>query len=114
MRVLGLRFRDHVVLDVRSPRVDAPVAAEFLQGALAAIGDAQRVVVDLSDVQFMDSSGLGALVALRKQMGSQGWLAVAGLRPAVATLLRLTRLDRVFPAFASVSDAAAQGAAHGR
>jgi anti-sigma B factor antagonist len=52
-------------------------------------------------VEFLDSSGLGAVVAARKLLGSTDHrLALAGLQPAVEKVLRLTHMDRVFPIYA--------------
>jgi anti-anti-sigma factor len=62
------------------------------------------VLLDLSEVEFLDSSGLGAVVAARKLLGKQYRLALAGLQPAVEKVLRLTHMDRVFPIYAT-SDA---------
>jgi hypothetical protein len=52
---------------------------------------------DMSEVEFLDSSGLGAVVAARKLLGMDQHLALAGLQPAVEKVLRLTHMDRVFP-----------------
>jgi anti-sigma B factor antagonist len=55
-----------------------------------------RVAVDLTDVTFMDSSGLGALIAgLKKARQSSGDLRIAGANEQVLTVLKLTNLDRV-------------------
>jgi anti-sigma B factor antagonist len=50
-------------------------------------------------VEFLDSSGLGAVVAARKLLGKGRHLALAGLQPAVEKVLRLTHMDRVFPIY---------------
>lgn len=105
MLVAGLNLRGRVILDVRCERVDMAVVKDFLLSAAHAIGDARRVVLDLSHVSFIDSSGLSAIVTLRKGLGTEGTLSVVGLQPNVATLLRLTRLDRVFPSYATVVEA---------
>ena len=65
-----------------------------------------RLVVDLSGIEFMDSSGLGALVAgLKTARQAGGDLRIAGLGPQVATVLQLTNLDRVLRPHASVAEA---------
>ena len=64
------------------------------------------VVVDLKFVEFIDSSGLSALVsglkALRQGGGS---ICLSRPHPQALTALRLTLLDRVFPIFPSVEEA---------
>jgi anti-sigma B factor antagonist len=68
------------------------------------------VVVDLAEVDFIDSSGLSALVsglkALRQHGGS---ISLSKPHPQALTALRLTMLDRVFPIYPSVSEALRQG-----
>jgi len=47
-------------------------------------------------VEFIDSSGLGALVACLKLAGSKGKFVLFGVRVKVASMFKLTRMDRVF------------------
>ena len=87
------------------------VAAPRLKGAIEDLVDqgVTHVVVDLTAVTFMDSSGLGALIAaLKKTRQAQGDLRIAGVNEQVATVLRLTNLDRVLRPFESV-EAASDG-----
>ena len=65
-----------------------------------------KVVVDLSAVGFMDSSGLGALIAgLKRARQDGGDLRLAGVTQQVSTVLALTNLDRVLRAHPSVQEA---------
>ena len=65
-----------------------------------------RIVVDLSDVTFIDSSGLGALIAgLKATRTAGGDLRIAAVPEQVMMVLRLTNLDRVLRAHPSVADA---------
>ncbi|MCC6243775.1 MAG: STAS domain-containing protein, partial [Gemmatimonadaceae bacterium] len=66
------------------------------------------VVVDFSASAYIDSSGLGALVSLGKRLREQGGdLRLTGLNDDLRTLFELTRLDSLFPLFASRDDALA-------
>ena len=59
-----------------------------------------HVVVDLTAVPFMDSSGLGAIIAaLKKARQAHGDLRIAGANEQVITVLKLTNLDRVLRPF---------------
>ena len=79
-------------------RLDSYVAEAFKKALLAAISDGTKdIVMDLSSVNFMDSSGLGALVYCRQRVGPEGQIRIASARPEVATLIKLTHLDKVFP-----------------
>ena len=63
------------------------------------------ILLDLSAVDFIDSSGLGALVSVLKRMSPTGKLVVCGLRDAAFNMFRLTRMDKVFPIFPSQDEA---------
>ena len=86
--------------------VSAPQFASMV-GELVGNG-CSRLVVDLSQTDFIDSSGLGALVAslkLARQAG--GDLRLAATTPQVDTVLQLTNLGRVLRPSATVGDARA-------
>jgi anti-sigma B factor antagonist len=79
-------------------RLDALTALELKEEIrrLVEAGQAQ-LIVDLSGVPFIDSSGLAALVSgLKATRQAGGALKLAGLNEQARTVLRLTRLDRVF------------------
>lgn len=70
----------------------------------------REVVLDLSGVGFLDSSGLGVLVgALKRLRAHDGTLRLAGCQQAVTDVLSLTGLNRVFFLHADV-EAALQAA----
>ena len=70
--------------------------AKQLLGELAD-GGRINLVADLSGMGFVDSSGLGALVAALKRARSKGGdLRLCGVVPAVSTILDLTRLTKLF------------------
>ena len=69
----------------------------------------QRIVLDMSGVSFCDSTGLGVLVQIRQRVvEGGGWLRVAAPTEAVRRALEITNLDRLIPAYATVSDAVAE------
>lgn len=88
---------DLMIVHVRESRIDAAGAIDFKDRMRDLISaDARRVMLDLSHVMFIDSSGLGAVVAVRKTLGPDRPLELAGLTPAVEKVFRLTRMDSVF------------------
>lgn len=88
---------EFTVAIVGETRMDAAVAPEFIQQIAQLLDDgATRIVLDLSQVTFMDSSSLGALVTLLKKIGNRGDLIIAGAKGIVADLFILTRMNRVF------------------
>lgn len=59
---------------------------------------AQHMVLDIQNVQYMDSACIGCMVeALNRLAHSGGRIALANPHSSVANLFRITRLDRVFP-----------------
>ena len=86
-----------VIARVTEKRVDASKAPAFTSEMSTIIeGGANRIVLDLSAVDFIDSSGLGAVVSCLKRLGPTGSLAIAGAHDAVRRLFTLTRMDKVF------------------
>ena len=68
----------------------------------------RKIVVDLSGVTFVDSSGLGALVAgLKSARQASGDLRIAAPPEQTVAVLKLTSLDRVFRIYPTVEDAVA-------
>ena len=88
-------------------RLDMVAAPQLKSLVHDAIGGAfVPVVVELSKVQFMDSTGLGALISgLRatRQAGSD--LRIAGATSQVLSVLAMTRIDRVMHPYGSVEEA---------
>ena len=86
-------------------------AAPSLSTAIAEVvsGGRPHVVVDLSETAFIDSSGLGALVAsLKKCRQAGGDLRLAAPTEQVVTALELTNLIRVLAPSETVDDAFAR------
>lgn len=83
-------------------------AVPQLRSAITAAVDngGKRLVVDLGEVPFVDSSGLGVLVAGLKQARQAGGdLRIAAAGDQVRTVLALTNLDRVLRPYETVGDA---------
>ena len=97
-----------VVVHCLGERLDSLVAIKFKDEFRQLAGeDAQRVVLNMGAVKFMDSSCLGAVVAVFKLLGPDRVFDLACLTPAVDRVFRLTRMDSVFSIFDSVDAAVA-------
>jgi len=101
----GVRNLRIEVADTTSPTTVAltgeidVVSSRRLRSALLAIANSGEhcVVVDLTNVTFMDSTGLSALVAARKRMLSlEGQIILRSPSPGVRKVLEITGLMRVF------------------
>ena len=108
MRVSAKTEEHMQIISVLDSRIDAAVALAF-KDTMRSQTDAgpPTVVLDLQRVDFIDSSGLGAIVATMKHLAPARRLVLAGLSPAVDKVFRLTRMDSVFSVFTSLDDALA-------
>ncbi len=93
----ALDFNKDIVLKPRH-RLDIE-AANLLKKQFAQIeGDRHQIwAIDMTDVEFIDSSGLGALAVGLKTAQKQGCrLVICNLQPTVRLIFEISQLDRVF------------------
>jgi anti-sigma B factor antagonist len=86
--------------------VDLASAPQLRRGVYDLIDQgSQRIAIDLTDVDFMDSTGLGVLIgALKRLRESDGSLVLAGIKPAVSRVFEITGLDRIFTIHGSLAE----------
>jgi anti-sigma B factor antagonist len=82
---------------------------EKLRDALKPVlaSNAARVVIDMADLAFINSLGLGVILEFRHQLGDAKKLRLSGARQSVADILKRTRLVDLFPMYESPSAALA-------
>ena len=97
MELVADLYDDILVVTALHDRIDAAGAIQF-KDRMRELTDqpSPRVMLDMSRVNFLDSSGLGAVVAVMKALGPTRKLELAGLTPTVQKVFRLTRMDSVF------------------
>ncbi len=103
--VRGLEAKDGALVLVLAGELDLYNADEVrsaLADALAS--EPERIVVDLSGVEFVDSTALGVLIEARAKLGP-GRLLLAGPQPEPRRALEVSGLDRQLPVHDSVADA---------
>jgi anti-anti-sigma factor len=91
---------EEFVTVVLTGEVDIAVTDEVLDACdrATSLVDVPHLVIDLSAVTFMDTSGLGALLEAHKKVTARGGdISLLGATPRILTLMQITRLDRVFP-----------------
>jgi len=99
-----------LVVQVDEERIDAAIAMRFKDKMREVTAQpAPRVVLDMSRVEFLDSSGLGAVVAVMKSLAPNRRLELAGLTPNVAKVFQLTRMDTVFRIHPDIASATREG-----
>ena len=97
MKLESERRGEIIVIRALDDRIDAAGAIQFKERMREIIEEpSDRVVLDMSNVGFLDSSGLGAVVAVMKALGPIRRLELSGLTPTVEKVFRLTRMDSVF------------------
>lgn len=86
-----------VVLTPHAKKIDASVAVDFKSQLLDVAEAGQKfLILNLKEVDFIDSSGLGALVSVQKRLPAEGGIKLFAVKESVRSILELTRLDRVF------------------
>ena len=97
----------HTVLKLKERKLDVSVSPD-LKGEFILLcrPTLKSLVVDLTDVEFCDSSGLSALLIAERQMrGHGGKVSLVGVHKKVMALLKISQLDRVFQIFDTVAKA---------
>lgn len=90
-------LHDARIVTVVEDRIDAVCAVRFKEAMRGYIeGGPDRVILDLNNVTFFDSSALGAVVASLKLAREGQSFELCGLTPPIAHVFRLTRMDRIF------------------
>lgn len=106
MRLEDSKCGNALVIKFVGDRLDAAAAPGFKETVTSRIVAGENtILLDLSSVDFIDSSGLGALVVILKRISPSGRLAVCGLRDAAFSMFRLTRMDQVLSLFPSQVEA---------
>ena len=86
-----------MIVTVDETRIDAAIATRFKDRLREIVLRGRKPVrLDMRRVDFMDSSGLGAMIAVRKALPESLPLVLEGLTPNVERVFRLTRMDSVF------------------
>lgn len=96
---------DRYTLCRPSGELDAYTVGAFRE-SLSKLAGHSHLLIDLSEVPFMDSAGLGALIGgIRRAREADGAVAVACTRPALTRLLHTTGFDRIVPVTESLEEA---------
>ncbi len=86
-----------LVITCDGPRLDASFAKSFFTAIQGMINKGYLdIVLDLTTIDFVDSTGLGAIVRCLKEIDNRGQLVLCGISETLRTLLEMTRLHEVF------------------
>jgi anti-sigma B factor antagonist len=100
------KINNYSVIIILEERIDAHNSGELKTYLLQLIESGEnRIVVQLANVRFIDSSGLGALLSANKQIAlKSGKFALTNIQKQVMSMFELTRLNRVFEIYAELID----------
>ena len=106
MKLEGRHERNVLVVTVVDKRIDAGAVDDFKTKISQYIADGENLIVlDLSNVEFIDSSGLGAVVGALKMLGDNGKMVICGAADSTMRMFKLTRMNKVFNMFDSEKEA---------
>ncbi len=106
MKIEAEKIDGILVLTPCDPIIDASSAADFKGQLVTWIQEGNfRILLDLSNIEFIDSSGLGAIISLLKLLAGKGDIALCCIRDQVMSLFKLTRMDRIFRIYPSSDEA---------
>ncbi len=95
-----------LVVNPLEQALDAYAASPFRERMAEFVSQgARQIVLDLSAVNFLDSTGLGAIVSSLKRLEGNGVIVICGAGEMVTDVFKLTRMDRVFPLVATLEEA---------
>jgi len=100
MDIVVNRLNGVAVATILVEELDASNAGDFRRDIAPVLDAHNRLVLDLSRLRFVDSSGLGAFIScLRKLNAAGGDLKLCSLSPPVRAVFELVRMHRVFDIF---------------
>ena len=108
MGLLLERAGDVTVAVLKAEYLDGNTSRDFNERLATLPGDANRLVLDLGQVLFLDSTGCGALLSARKRLrGAGGDLKVCSLTSPVRALFDLVRMNRLIGVYRTRDEAVA-------
>jgi anti-sigma B factor antagonist len=106
MRFDTARIGDVTVFTVLDSRVTSDNVTALQEEALRRVEEGERkLVLDFGAVEFVDSTGIGTVVALHNKLQDRGVFAVSALQHQVRSLFKLTRMDKVVAVYDSTEEA---------
>ncbi len=100
MELTREKVGDITVVTLQGEHLDAGNTKDFKQDVAATVEPNAKVVLDLHQVEFVDSSGCGAILSYLRQLKSAGGdLKLCAVTKPVRSLFELVRMHRVFDIF---------------
>ncbi len=96
MNLRSVKIDSVLVVEVGCKHIDANNSDDFKKETLSLLSPVRDTLLDLAELNFIDSSGLGALLAcMRRVRAGGGRLMLCNLRPTVQSIAEMVHLKRV-------------------
>ena len=106
MHIEDKKLRNVLIVNILDKRLDANIAYEFKDKMASYISTGDHLIVlNISDVDYIDSSGLGAIVSSLKMLGDKGDIVICGTQDTVMRMFKLTRMNKVFRMYETENEA---------
>src|ERR1039457_1234920 len=106
MEIAVDKMGDIAVAEVPVEELDASNSPEFKRDMAPVLQANNKLVLDLSRLRFVDSSGLGALLSCLRQLSAKsGDLKLCGMSKQVRALFELVRMHRIFDIYGTREEA---------
>ena len=106
MELATEKIGDVTVVVLPGDQLDAGNAKEFKRDIAPVLEPCSKVVFDLHELRFVDSSGLGAILSCLRQLNSRGGdLKLCEMTKPVRALFELVRMHKIFDIYGTKSDA---------
>ncbi|MBN1465139.1 STAS domain-containing protein [candidate division KSB1 bacterium] len=97
------------IIRIKEDRLDTNIAPDLKAQLLVLIGEGKSVLLNLEDVQYADSSGLGAiLLGFRQARDAGGQFAICNVQKRVETMISIAQLTNIIKIYRDKEDALAQ------
>ena len=105
MNIIEKTINNYIILSLQG--ILNASSAPMLKSYVAGLPDTQSIVVDLENIEFLDSSGLGVLVGIaRKKKTSNAVVKLARMNERVKKVFEITQAYTLFDIYDDVSAAA--------
>ena len=97
---------DVAVVEITVDELDASNTGELKHDIAPVLEANTKLVIDLSRLRFVDSSGLGAILSCLRQLSSKGGdLKLSGMQKQVRAVFELVRMHRIFDIYGTREEA---------
>lgn len=94
-----------LIIKLLETRLDAKFAVDFRNQIADLSKENPNIIIDFSNINFIDSSGLGAIVSILKLIGRNGKLALTCINKIVIQTFLRTKMDKIFSIYISNDEA---------